>query len=738
MKDMYKNFVAALEDLSIQVDDKQLSLVEKGTVAKVWTNTLDFLEDRNLTPGENRGGLEAFDKPLVSINGNTTLEHVGVEAIVQFCEQCEIPREQQFSAACCIAHILTNEQSAAVHFDSGRSGIESMGDKIQFKDFNSVFGANASAMITHQATAALEAFGQDIDKMVNDVKVNIAITMLKFHKNIIDRVMFRKPCDSNIVQFAVPYNEVYDLAESTNQTSAVRNQGAHRVPFIDLYHRPEIANTEAKKIIPLKANDTGATPLLVADSKIVFGKDVNLFDLALDATKFGHSHVDYTDIVADGVLFDSAVLEVTLDDGTNPAVAELFELPLRIRSGARFQLRNNSRDSADRNCVIGEKLLFDAETKKVDGTANTVLAAFTGDAGLLLKVDIDGRINLKTADTFAQGQVTGSVVTESGEAPIAAVTDAFADLTFALKYYTLDARYSEENMRKTTSAVRMSMRPMAYEIPVGKNYVVDYSLAQVKPTDVLGTISQAIAIGNDIRALRLMKDTMDLVYDRLKAEASRTMFTNYQDRVAFDFVAGMKVLPYIFRGEIDIAEVESLRTSDILGDIRTLVEKKMLEIFSLIYNQSLYLQALNNGEKPHFKVITSGPIMSTCFAIPHIHNHLNIEQAVDGESVEYARVLPDGTRLDVITTTFNEFIDKIIIIPYRKNDPTSELNFGVNCDRGQFVANFTPTISHGVHRRIAVNSREIIYPTNPIGCYIEVKNISSYFDQLGNLDVVTP
>lgn len=733
MNNIYKDFVSALEEYNLSIDDQEMTLKEKNTISKIWENTLNFLDDRNLTTGEARGALESFDKPLTSINSNTTLNHVGVEAIVEFCESCDIPRDQQYSAACNLAHILSSNSDASAHFDTGRSGLESLGDKIQFKDFNSVFGGAAATSLATTAAAALEDFGQDIDKLAADVKINIAITMLKFHKNIIDRVMFRKPCDSNIVQFAVPYNEVFDLEKAASKESKVRNRGQHRVPFIDLYQRPDTANTEPKRIVPLKANDTGSQSLLVDDNQLIFGKRINLFDLALDETKFGHSHIDHTDIISEGVLFDTAVISITKEG--SPEVTELFEIPLRTRSGSRFQLRNNSKDSADRNCVIGERVVLNSDTPKADGTSSSVLSTFTGEANLILRLDIDGRINLKTGDVMVQGQVNGQIVTESGEEPVAAVTDAFDKMIFELEYYSLDARYSEENMRKTTAAVRMSMRPMAYEIPVGKNYVVDYSLAQVKPTDVLGTVSQAIAIGNDVRALRLIRDTMTLVYDRIESEKDNTMFADYQDRVAFDFVAGMKVLPNIWMGEIDLSEVETVRTSDILGDIRGLMEKRLLEIFARIHTMSMYPLALNAGEKPVYKVITSGPVMSTCFSVPHIHDHLDTKVSVDGENIEYARILPDGTRLDVITTNFEEMIDKMIIIPYRKNDPSSELNFGQNCDRGQFVANYTPTIHHGVHRRVAVNSREIVYPTNPIGCLIEVKNITSYFDGLGNLGI---
>jgi hypothetical protein len=729
----FKDFVAQLEEYQIETDEGALSLIEKETIGKIWNKSLDFLESRNLVSGAGLESLNSFDRPISNLSQNTTLSHVGVEAIVDFCRDCDIANDQLFAAACNVGHLLSHNGSMSEHFNSERAGIESL-DNVNFQDLGSVFGSYSAATLKQDASAALEAFGQDVDKLTTDIRINIAITIMKFHKNILDRIMFRKPCDSNVIQFSVPYHEVYDLEKAAAKDTRVRNLGDHRVNFIDLYKEPGTANTEAKKIIPLKANDTGATAKLVADEQILFGKEVNLFDMALDATKFGHSHIDYTDLVSEGVLFDTAFLTIT-EDNEGTIREEIFAIPMKIRSGARFQMRNNSRDSADRDCRISERVNFNKDTTKADGTASSVLAAFAGDAYLQLSLNITGGINLKTADTMVQGQVSGVVVTETGETPVAAVTDQFSKLSFELSHYTLDARYSEENMRKTTAAVRMNKRPMAYEIPVGRNYVVDYSLAQTKPTEVLGTVAQLISIGNDDRGLKLITATMDQVYDRLEAESGGSMFADHRDRVAFDFVAGNKVLPSIFKGEIDLANVESVRSSDILSDVRCLVEKFLLEITAKMHNDSMYTSALDNGEKPHYKVVTSSPILATCFSIPHVHNHLNLKVGVDGETVEYARILPNGTRLDIITTTFNSMIDKIIMIPYRKNNPQSELNFGVNCDRGQFVANYTPVVNQGVSRRVAVNSREIPYTTNPLGAIIQVKNVSQYFNDFGTLDI---
>ena len=218
------------------------------------------------------------------------------------------------------------------------------------------------------------------------------------------------------------------------------------------------------------------------------------------------------------------------------------------------------------------------------------------------------------------------------------------------------------------------------------------------------------------------------VYDVTNEENADPNFRERLDKIGFQYVSSQLVRPVVYLGTIDLANVDSVRSSDVLGDIRQYVEWELLNYISLIYQNSFYKHQLNAGEKPMFKVFTSSVILENIFSIPHIHNHLNTESPVDGSSVEYRRVLPNGTILDCVTCTFNYMRDKVVMIPYRENAPEDILNFGHNWDYGTFVAHYNPQLDNAVNKRVFSNTRSMVIPTNPMGLYLDVHHLDEFID----------
>jgi hypothetical protein len=169
-----------------------------------------------------------------------------------------------------------------------------------------------------------------------------------------------------------------------------------------------------------------------------------------------------------------------------------------------------------------------------------------------------------------------------------------------------------------------------------------------------------------------------------------------------------------------------------LGDVRQYIDSYLNKVISLLHLKSLYIQQLDNGEIPTYKVLTSGPIIENLLSVPHIHNHLHpngmdaekiYREKTPGEPVEFTRVLPSGVKLECISTPFEYMEDKIMIIPFRSADPASELNFAHNWDGGQFVANYTPVDQNQVNKRVYMNTREWPIPTCPIGILLTIQNL---------------
>jgi hypothetical protein len=361
-----------------------------------------------------------------------------------------------------------------------------------------------------------------------------------------------------------------------------------------------------------------------------------------------------------------------------------------------------------------------------------VILANVTDPNECLELDVNFSItvNVKNADFSTSDtlhvRAYSSVNNPTPAAPVSAVMNA-AGFGISLVGYSLDIKYSEENLRKSNVAIRSHYRTMDWEIPVGRNYIVDYALNEALPEYIMANITEAISLGQDHRAIDVIIKTLIDVYDRGREENEDPNFREDIQKLGFDYVASQQVRPVVYIGTIDLEEVDTIRSSDVLGDIRQYVELQLINLFSLLHQNSYYKTQLNAGEKPLYKLLTSEIILANLLNVPHIHNHLqdaSYGENFDGDSVEYRRVLPSGVILECVSTTFDYMRDKIVIIPYRQGDSESILSFGHNLEFGTYLAHYNPQIANGVNKRVFANAREIVLPTNPLGMYLQVVNIS--------------
>ena len=726
----FKEFSVALEQYGYEVSN-DFSAEEKEHVGKVWENVKSFLTDQNLVPSEKITAMENFGDVVPSFNSAQSLADIGSEAIIDLCKSCNISDSKLGQAAKAVAFTIAKYSSSNVvpeHFNVS-TAVEGL-EGVVVKELSTLYTSKAISKLTSDPKTAMEAFGQNIDSTMVDAKIAITITLLKFHRSLINRVMPTKPVDSNLVMFKAENLEVYDLSKASSSDASTRVKGTHRTPFVDLYKDPTPANTKPKLIVPLSANDAGGD-YLIADGIIKEGVEANLFDLSMQSNVVGYNHVDYTDLVADGVKLKSLILEVT--DTTDNSKENLV-LNVLDRSGARFSLTANAANSADRICSLDEILAATKDSVKVDGTTTGKLSFLDANHYIELSTAAMGKINLMTAYARVTANVSATLKTKDGTAPLAAMNTAFGQRTFKIVGYELLAYYNEENLRKTTTAIRMLAKTFAYNVLASKNVVVDYSLIQTTPENVIAAINKAQAIGNDIRGLELLIDCLSNVKARIDQENAMPV-TEYTKRILNDFVAGSKVKPYVYTGNITVnANVANLRSAEIWGDIRGLAEKALLEMVTRAYNESFYTQQLDPGEAPEWSVITSGYVADALLSVPSYYSAFN--QGLEknpNDTTELRRVLPNGTILNVYTTTFDLMGDKILMFPVRPQAPSSELNAAINCDRGTFVAQITPYIDGAGFKRVVANAREIPIVTNPVFIFVDVVGLSDVFSGVGNL-----
>jgi hypothetical protein len=583
---------------------------------------------------------------------------------------------------------------------------------VTFADLNTMVpGASAAAIL--QDSVGLEAFGVNIDKTAPDMTMAITVTLMRYHTGIIQRTMPVTPTEQPMITYVKEITQVYDLGDRTVQPKQA----------VELYFDPSLVNADLKKIVPLAAND-GNPAQLVANGVIKFQEEVNLLELSIDATKYGQNKFNRTDIVADNVFVDTVYLKVATGSGQT-LVEETFALALP-QIVSRLTRNAQAANSSERMAVIQAQKFLTKGALMSSGVASTLLdACATTDEGVRIDLDIRPSINLMDAIAKAFGSAKISAYTNTpGGTPSVNLAALVAGATLTLVGYSLDARFSEENFRKSTAAVRNLMSTLATEIPTGKVYIYEYAMSQ-KPAENAGAeLAQIMRIGLDDRGLRITMEAISAIYDQ-----SQLWIKNPESfggrNPGQQYAAGSMVRPYAFLGTMDFSSITSIRDADRSGDIKQHALTYLNAVMANIMAETALGQQLADSGDIVFKVVTDPRTLANVIGQPHIHNHLAaLDKRGSRDGVEYRLVLPSGIVLECVTSTFNRVKGKLVIFPYINGDNKSPLNFATNWDYGTVVGQYTQS-GDVTYNRLFGSARELPIVTCPIGAIIDVTGVDS-------------
>jgi hypothetical protein len=670
-----------------------------------------------LIDGAGNEGLSA-EKPVRLIT-NRTDRDIDLGAIESLVADCNVPEDVRIPTCMEIARILGGGiEHFATAFEAGRST-----DK--YLDNSSIYGNGAMQLIGADSRMALESFGEYSDKLATDVRLSVALTILRAHRSLIDRILPRVPVEDPVVTIKIPSPEVYNLEASQDKSAKVRYSNTIRQPLISLYRNPDPVNTTPQQIIPQEVNDTDG--VMFSSTAIGVNKQANMFDLAYDANRIGYSHTDWTDLVADGGSVDYIIVAATKNipasGGTAASsVTELFKVGTRYLKTARYVMQMNVNDSGERGAKVTAVNILNSTSLEADGVTTTALFAnYSNGVAITLNIDFAASLNIKTSYVNGFGNVTADLVsTVTGTTIPAALTEDFGLYTFSTVGYMPYLFFSEENLRKTNAAVRLNYKEEQFLIPVGRNFITEFSLRDKNATteDIVSTTNNVIALGNSARALSIITNTLRAVNDRLQYEAINPEIDWYNS-VAQDYAAGTLVNPHVYIGALDLSKATVFKESERLGDLHMYLATRLTGLLADGHNKSLYTENLDSGEKVVYKLITSQTIAELFLGISNYYNTLD-DKAEVGKEADRSFNLPNGIRIDVIKTQFEQFEGLMLLIPVREADPEHITSFGKNLDRGTFTGQFTMTNNNAVTNRVVANSREIVFPTNPVGYIINV------------------
>jgi hypothetical protein len=707
----FEEFLAKMKDFEISVSneafedkayDDTVDLV--SVAAEIGKHVDGFLTSNNLV--KTKAGARVANEGL---SVETLDSEIAFDDISSLVEACNIPARHHRAAMESVALCL--HKAVAGSSDPGDAWATQFAMESNVDHHTSTIGLDtvfpeSSLEGMDSGMPATESFGAGIDRVLPDMKVAMVVSIMRFHTGVTNRMVHTRTTSTPMIQYSKETVEVFDNADSSSPVTKL----------IQLYEDPSLVSTELKPIVPLADNDgSGEDSVLVQDGIIKFGKKAPLLELSIDATKPGHTRINYTDLVADSVHQGSVF--ITLKDGVNSD--ETFEVEIPSASGRLTRIANTA-DSADRAATIEYTGMLAKGALTTTGSASVILDGLEDGEAIKVAMSLRPTINLKSGLVDNHGSFSLSAYSPTGT-PSAAADTLLGTLKSnapALMGYKMDAKFSEENFRKSSIIARSQVQSMAYNLPTGKNYILDCAHGQELPDRRLQDLVKIIGIGQDKKNLDDITAVLDHVYNQYRVD---------KDALSTQYVAGGQIRPYVYQDTMDMSKVVSqyMRTSDRTGDIKQFVITYMTAVMEKIFQATFYTQQLPAGAKPTFKCVTTGYILGNVLSTPHIHNHLERGKSGGSNGVEYTLVLDNGTVIEVVTTTFKQMEGKMLFIPIIPGDPKSNLNYGHNWDNGTIVGHYTVTADRSSFKRMYANSRELIFPTCPIGAVIDVTNIET-------------
>lgn len=667
--------------------------------------------DNHLTQ-ESEVGTIKFEAAAESFVIDELPKTIGPEKLKDLCTAAKVSAEHLNAACKRVAALLnaTLGRKPGVAFNQFRAKANSNQTLLATEEL-----VPASILAQTQKTESLEGFGINVDRVEPDLKTILTIALLQFHTNLVPRIMPIQTVTQGNITIVREALEVFDLADKKMIPTRV----------LELYRDPSMVSTRAQRIVPLKANDTEGK-FLLADDIYLFKKTINLFEMSLVEGKDGWDKFNHTDLIEDGIQLDGILLKITKKSGSGETATtkDFYKmLPIPYGRGRLTQVTNDLA-STDRRLSLDRYpaavLASDAAYTKVASLVSdaAAIADFTG--GLRLQLDVkayvhvDRRTALADAISYVDISVVGANDTVKTDEQRKAVLDA---MSVDVIGYTLDARYNEDNKRKTSIRAELRRRSMSYELPAGRNFVIDAAIGQDGVINAAAHLAQLEHIGRDYNALKIITETMNAVHDQ---NISMNNDKLVQASLAAQYAAGDLVNPYVYRDTLDMSGMYGVRSADASGDVKQFLKTYFCRLTSELNLKTFFKEQLAAGAPVVYRVITSPTILGDLFMAKHIHEHLESSEKGTG-GVESVLVLDNAVRLEIVTCTFDDMKDKIILIPYLANSQNSVLNFASDYDQGTLVGSISVASDGGpAYTRMFACTRELPVPTNVMGAIVNV------------------
>lgn len=723
-KETLNSFLGAIDSAVMNEQTGRLPEDFDGAVAFVGSKVQAFLEANHLASAKKMNNVMTFvaNESYSVENLESTL---GAQTIVDFVKDCGIGAANLGAASKKVGQLLNIALGCSDFASTYANFCKGQEQAAGTIGLESLFPSNLMATVED---TGMEVFGIQMDRVQPDLKVILTVALLQFHTALTPRIVPVQAIGQGNVTITRENLTIHDLSEPK----------AKPIRMINLYKDPTPVSTVLKRIVPLVGNDDTQDPKLVDNGIYKFDKIINMFDLAVDTNKPGYEKFNHTDFVEDNIILDGIYLKLTKagtpaqgtagEEGyvaaTDP-VTEQFLVKVPMSKGRLTQM-TNALKSTDRYANIDRfPFILNADSKIIPESSNgsdvsSILSGLTVNQGILIDFNVSVHVDRQTSLLDAKGFATVAAYNKL-TAPTEDEKTFAKSLTAELIGFTLDARYNEDNKRKSNVRAEMRRRSMSYELPGGRNFIMDNAVGQEGVVNAAARLAQLEHIGRDAKNLDIITGVMNAVHDEFEMLGSGEFA---RDVLGAQYAAGDIVNPYTYVDTLDFSKVVTVRSGDASGDVKQFVKTKLTKITSDILANSFYAQQLADSAKVVFRAITSNTVLGNAIMAKHYHEHLNSDAAGQG-GVEHAIELDNGVRIEFVTTTFESMNDRIIMIPFLASNAGSILNFGTDYDQGTMIGNYTNTSGEAVAQRIFSVTRELLIPTNVIGAILDIVGLDS-------------
>ena len=570
----------------------------------------------------------------------------------------------------------------------------------------------------------VEAWGEDINLVASDERVTLEMLIMRPFNSTEDKIWARVPTDSNIITVQVPNPSVYNWLKTQSGLSIDRNEN-NNTQLRDLYRDPSTVNSAPQPMIPQKAADTNNV-LWNGTTFLKVGLRTNMMDLCMISNTFGYDHADRSDLICEGGKIRNVVIALT--DGTT---TEFFQTETNAFKRAALVPNPNSRDSGDRQAIMPFYAMITAGDLMSNGTASTLAATFT-DSTVQVRVDLTVTLSLKYGDITSSATTQLDLVSNTANgAPSDAETTAANKLTATVVAIDPALYFDEENYRKSNLAIWVNYNQNQFAMPRARNYFTEYQLNQQIDVNAVQATSSIMSLGNSYRSLGIIVDALNDVATAA-TYANRNAATAKYNQLDESSMVSSLVKPQVYTTTIDFGDEEvavmneSTRPYEMQGRARS----RILSMVAELYAKTLMINQYNAGEQVVLKAVAYSSIADVLLGITDYRPDAATKVAT-AAGADFSLLLPNGYRLDVVKTTFDCMVNRIVILPSREGNGADLTNTGHILDRGTASAIYAPTNYGATVRRVVSTCREILMVTNPIGLMIQIANIDK---MLGSFD----